>query len=350
MKAKPKRTRRKRIKPERLIKEMLFKDDNTLIENIEYQFTRALLSDKIFLFGIISIVSIIISITLIIVSIDYIDAQIKFLLAVIATLLLGAGTAIQLGTVMYSIFSKRLSSRIEEITTLIKNTQNVTTKMNQLIKDLLRGKDIKTTDEILNDFTLKESDRDKRLTRSQLNDILRILINNRRIRHPRDKITIFAVDRPLNDLLESLDKSLLKSIERIGGYDEGSRSLIYLKQEFTKGTIRKLTKRSPLLDSVDFGALQDVRKEITNELNKLGIPFEEIHDEAQLWKSNISSHDRNLLSKKIRDVNISISVTNKKLTNGVAKFTAYQSILDTKIAVLCLAVAGVIGMLWDIIY
>ncbi len=336
-------------KSEQLIEEMVFEDDNTLIENIEDEFTKALLSDKIFLFGIIFFVSIIISIGLVIVSFN-IEIRSKFILAIIATIFLGAGTAIQLGTVLYHSYSRRLSGRIDEIATLVKNTQKITTKMNQLITKILRGNEIKSTDEILNDFIKREEDKDKRLTRSQLNDILKILIKNKRIKHPKEKISIFSVDRPLTDLKEALDKSLYRRIERMGAFDEGSRSLIYLRHEFSPRTIKILTRRNPLLKNVNFESLQDVRKKIAEELNKLGISFEEITDESQLWKLNISSYDRNVLSKKIRDVNINISITNKKLTNGVNKFIAYQSVLDTKIAVLCLAIAGVIGGLWDIIY
>ncbi|MCK5559398.1 MAG: hypothetical protein KAJ51_02350, partial [Thermoplasmata archaeon] len=287
---------------------------------------------------------------LVIVSLEYIPSQSKFLLAIIAILFLAAGTAIQLGTVMYTSYSRRLSERIDEIATLVKNTQKMTSKMNQLITEVLRGKEIKTTDEILNDFTMKEEDRSKRLTLSQLNDILKILDKNNRVKHPKGNITIFLVDRPLHDLMEALDKPLMRRIERVGAFDEGSRSLIYLKHEFSPKTIKKLTKQNPLLKGVNFESLQDVRKKLADELNKLGISYEQINDKSHLWKLNISSYDRNILSKKIRDVNINILITNKKLTNGVNKFIAYQSVLDTKIAVLCLAIAGVIGGLWDIIY
>ena len=127
MNPRPNRKPGTEIKPERLIEEMVFEDDNTGMENIEHEFTRALLSDKIFLFGIIIVVSIIITIGLVIVSFFYIPSQGKFVLAIIAIIFLAAGTAIQLGTVMYTSYSRRLSGNIEEITTLVKTTQKITT-------------------------------------------------------------------------------------------------------------------------------------------------------------------------------------------------------------------------------
>ena len=159
--------------------------------------------------------------------------------------------------------------------------------MNQLITEVLRGKEIKTTDEILNDFAMKEDDKTKRLTLGQLNDILKILDKNNRVKHPKGKITIFLVDRPLQDLKEALDKPLMRRIERVGAFDEGTRSLIYLKQEFSPKTVKKLTKQNPLLEGVNFKSLQDVRKKLADELNKLGISFEQVDDKSQLGIKNL---------------------------------------------------------------
>jgi hypothetical protein len=338
-----------RIGSERLINEMVFQNNNTIIENIEDEFGKALQTDKIFLIGIIAIVLIIITMFLLFYSYDKTSGD-KLILAVIATLFLGAGTAIQLGTVMYSSFSKRLSWRINKITLLITNTQNVTTKIDQIITKILRGSEIKCTDEILYEMSKKVEDQETKLTKSELNKILHILMKNKKIVRPQDKISIFKVDRTVYDLKEDLDNSLLQRIKRIGPCDEGAKSLIYLKQEFSKSKIKKMTKKTPVLSSIDFDAMRDIRKKVKDELNKLGIVFVDYTGETELWKSNLSSYDRNLLSRRIRVTAKNLSIRNQNLSQDVDKFIAYQSILDTKIAVLCLAIAGVIGGLWDIIY
>ena len=336
------------ISSERLVDEMVFQNNNTIIEDIENEFEKALLTDKIFLIGIISIVLIIITIFLLFYSLDLWGDQ--FILAVIATLFLGAGTAIQLGTVMYSSFSRRLSSRINEITSLITNAQKITTKIDQIITKILRGNEIKSTDEIMYEMSKKKDEEESPLTKSQLNKILKLLDNNQKIGRPKEKISIFKVDRSIYDLKEDLGKPILQRIERIGSCDDGSKSLIYLKQEFTKGTIHKMTKRNPVLSAVDFGAMKDISKKVKDELNKLGFVFVDYTKETELWQSNLSSYDRNLLSRRIRVTTKNISDRNLNLSENVDKFIAYQSVLDTKIAVLCLAIAGVIGGFWDIIY
>jgi hypothetical protein len=340
---------KKGISSERLVDEMVFQNNNTIIENIEDEFEKALLTDKIFLIGIIAIVLVIITIFLLLYSMDELRGD-QFLLAVIATLFLGAGTAIQLGTVVYSSYSRRLSGRINEITSLIINAQKITTKIDQIITKILRGNEIKSTDEILYEMSKKKDEEDSPLTKPQLNTILKLLDKNQKIGRPKEKISIFKVDRSIYDLKEDLGKSILQRIERIGSCDDGSKSLIYLKQEFTKGTIHKMTKRNPVLSTVDFGTMKDISKKVKDELNKLGFVFVEYTKETKLWQSTLSSYDRNLLSRRIRVTTKNISDRNLNLSENVDKFIAYQSVLDTKIAVLCLAIAGVIGGLWDIIY
>jgi hypothetical protein len=338
-----------RISSERLINEMIFQNNTTIIENIEDEFEKALVKDKTFLIGIIAIVLVIISIFLLWISYKMTGGE-KFVLAVIATLFLGAGTAIQLGTVMYSIFSKRLSGRINKITSLVTNTQKATTKIDYIITKILRGDEIKCTDEILYEMQVKIQGKDIGITKPELVNILKLLKKNRKITHPKAEISILKVDRTIYDLKEDFDNSLLKRIKRIGTCDDGSKSLIYLQQEFSDMKIKKMTRNAPVLSAVDFGAMQDIRKKVKDELNKLGIVFVDYTLETKLWKSNLSSYDRNLLSRRIRVTAKNLSIRNDNLSQEVGKFIAYQSVLDTKIAVLCLAIAGVIGGLWDLIY
>jgi hypothetical protein len=217
-----------------------------------------------------------------------------------------------------------------------------------LMSEVMKGNEILATDEILNEVTIDKTD--KKAAKEQLTDILNVLLRHKKIVHPKDEITLIKVDKPVIELQKALNKSLLDPIMRLTSCDEGEKSLIYLRREFTPKTISGMTKKNPILKDVDFKSLPDIRKKMTGQLNKLGIQYEDLTEQTELWKSKLTAHEHRVLSGKIQEIQKVISKKNVKINADVDAFIAYQLILDTKIAVLCLAIAGVIGGIWDIVY
>lgn len=337
------------ILPEALIEEMIFKGDNKKIESIEREFSKALSRDRLFLFGLIVFSVLIITIFLLIFAAYYTDG-LKFMLAIVATLFLSVGTAIQAGTVMYGFFSKSLKERIEAMTKLVQDSLKITAAMEVLTSNHLRGSEIKATEEIVTQYIGDRENLDPKETRELVELILNILLKNKRIIHPKRKITVLKVDRPVKDLKQDLSRSYLDPVDKVTACDQGAGSLVYIRQEFTKKTIDKMIKVNPIMKDVDFSALPDISKRMTAQMNKLGIPYEDLTESTELWKSAITSHENTVLSKRIIKVERVLEQKNNAINANVDRFISYQVVLDTKIAVLCLAIAGVIGGLWDLIY
>jgi len=335
--------------PEELIEKMIFKGDNRKIEGIEKEFNKALSRDRMFLFGLIIACVLVITVFLLIFA-AYYTSGLKFTMAIFATLFLSVGTAIQAGTVMYGFFSKSLKERIDGMTKLVQDSLTITAAMETLISNHLRGSDIKATEEIITEYIGDRENMDPKATKILVELILNILLKNKRIFHPKDKITVLKVDRAVKDLQQSLSKSYLDPVDKVTACDQGAGSLVYIRQEFTKKTINQMIKANPVLKSVDFSALPDIRKRMTDQMNKLGIPYEDLTESTELWKSALTSHENKVLSNRIIKVERLLEQKNNSINANVNRFISYQVVLDTKIAVLCLAIAGVIGGLWDLIY
>jgi len=259
--------------------------------------------------------------------------------------LVSAGTAIQLGTIFHQNVSKKLNVRIDGITTMVRTIHERTYDMDYIISTVVRKGDIKALEEIQYEYNINHAT--KNLSKQELIVLIGLLSKNEQIAAPKSKIMVVEVDLPQGDLKEHIHKSLLGKALRIGNSAGGHRSLIYVEQEFTPERIKKFKKDFSQVSKLDLKPLMSSHEIFTKEMNKLGISYRNLSGDTLVWTSFLSGHDRRTLSRNIKIANARVDSLSDKLNKSLEKFAQWESLLDTRIAVLLLGFAGVIGVVID---
>ncbi len=336
------------MSPVKLIERNIFRKDTQMLDRIEANFDASLRKNrKEMTFLIVGLIAVMLSMLFMVVFFLAASGKVKLAGFVLATFL-SVGLGIQVGTMSHSKISQKVNREIEAINKLISESNKTLSQMDFIITDVLKKTEAKANEEILNEIKIKNINPE--ITTKELLEIMGILANRQEIKQPGEKYTIFIVDIPEREIRDYIGEEHIAQVTRLGHSNLGYKTLLYIHHEFSEEKIKDIKKKNPTLRAIDMSSFLQAGTKLTQEMNKLGISFKDISEETKVWVSELTGHERRELIAKIKRLKNDMMELAKKLKGQEERFQNIKVILDTTLAVLLLAVAGIIGFFIDMLY